>query len=564
MLFPALLGLALQSVPPAEEPARPKRDRAQALAKLMAVEDELMRSLYVARPWLAPVGDEADRSPELGAILQIDMDAWELELRRLESVIAVIDKTNLPPPRVHDARWMATWVRQERLRVASRPELNDSLSYAESLWLTIEAAARPAVSGVIPPSRIRNLGARLERVPEVWDTARRSLKHPSRPEALRAADFADRLARFIRENLRELAQRLPADEIDPYIEACDEAIEHTTDIADWWRERAISNPRDPRYISLTRWKQLVEQYTGWDVDVDELHLFLLQEISERRARVGKHAHALDVDDSVMTPTRIETGIVELATELARRARERGLVPPVGPDLEVRAVLASDAAREIARWEQPSFGRFRLATALPRPDWRAEMRLTRRAELAPAARPSLAARYGPVGELLLMWTALSSSSTTRVRLQNPQRRRAMGLYAVDWTLRTGLIEPRDERARAMFDRALLLEAARLLASLEMHAGLDEFEISVEHFAAHTGLDRRTAEQEVVQTGMDPLHGTAFLMYLDTLDLERSFREDGLDVAPAVRATIQVLLSHPSSPVRDLERPSVAAPEVGEGG
>ena len=548
LLTLALVALPYQSTP--ERPGRKPREQSEELQRLVAFEDQLSAALFTTRPWLAPVGDEADLAPELGRIIPVEHDAWVNELRYLESTIDSIDEGNLPGARGRDARWLASWVRQERILMSTlKPALNNPWFYVENVRLSLAAAARPAASGIVTTVRIRNLAERLKRVSGVWSEAEARLEDLSRPVCRRASDRAAELMRTIREDYAPLGENLAESERQGFEDVCKEAYRSTEQLRDWLHERAIVTAPLPRYLKAKHWKLLVEYATGWQIDLDDLRLMLLMEISDRRAAVGKHAHTVEVPDAALFPGRIETKTAEFANELAGRARDKDLAIAPLPEFEVRARVSHGKTLDLPYWERPNLDRWRLVVTLPSPVATEAQSLTRRDRLSAAARPSLAARYGPLGEALLMRTALSSGSKSRIQMPNLMRRRAFGLYALDWTLRTGVFATRDERTRALFERELLVEAARLLAAVEMYQGETDLEIAIANFAAHTGVDRETAAWEVHQTALDPLHGCAFLIYLDTLEQERAFAEE-FDATEAVRETLRLLLSHTSAPLREL--------------
>ena len=546
----ALLALPLQLTP--KRPPRQPRDQAEELQRLVEFEDELSAALFTTRPWLAPVGDSVDRAPELGRIVPVEHDAWVNELRFLETSITAIDEGNLPVSRGRDARWLAAWVREERILMGTlKPALHDPWFYVESVRLSLAAAARPAASGIVTAVRIRNLGERLKRVPETWAEAQKRLEDLSQPVCQRAADRAAELARTISEVYAPFAEHLPESDGTDFAQACEDALQSTRELRTWLLERVGVTATLPRYLKLEHWQVLVGYATGWEIDVDDLYLMLLREISDRRAAVGKHAHAIEVPDAALFPGRIETKVVEYADELVTRAREHNLIVAPLPVFEVHASVSHGRTLDLPFWEQPNLDRWRLVVTLPSPIADEAQSSTRRDRLSAAARPALAARYGPLGEALLMRTALSSGSKSSAQVPNLPRRTAFGLYTLDWTLRTGVFETRNERVQALFERELLIEAARLLAAIEMYRGEDELQIAIDHFVAYTGVDRATAAWEVHQTAVDPLYGCAFLIYLDTLEVERSFAEEH-DLDEAVRQTIRLLLSHTSTPVRDLTR------------
>lgn len=561
-MFPtALLILALQSTPdPASPPPEPPGDEPEIALpdpksdaeQLLDLEDELTRALFVTRPWLAAVGDEVDRAPELGRIGRSALEEWSNELHRLELRARAIDEYALPPDRGLDVRWLESWIRLERLLLATtKPARQNPLHYVEGVERSLAAAARPAPSGVVTAMRVRNLAARLERVPATWDEARQQLERLSQPVCRRAAAHAERVVRRIAERYRPLADRLAEPEREGYRATCDEVIARTRELIAWLEERAVSTADEPRYLPTRTWKQLVAYATGEEPGTDELHLQLLREISDRRARVGKHATPVAIVDEALEPTRITTRIEALAVELSERARAADLIPPGRPGFRVRARAAEGATLDPPVCAPASLGVWELDLVLPGPEWGAGPTRTRRNRLSPAGRPALALRFGPLGETLAAWAALASSTKTRAQFENPLRRTAFGLYATDWALRRDGLLSTDERVRALVERELLLEAARLLAALELHGGLNELEIAIDHFVAHTGVDRETAEWEVVQTAIDPLHGAAFLLYLATVELEGALAEE-VGEAAAVRATIDRLLSHTAAPVRALAR------------
>ena len=140
--------------------------------------------------------------------------------------------------------------------------------------------------------------------------------------------------------------------------------------------------------------------------------------------------------------------------------------------------------------------------------------------------ALGVRYGLAGEALIEKTRRASSEALPVLLENRAVREGFGLFAQDWLARAAWIENplrEDEDLVREFEFQRGVEAARLLATLEVHAeGLTLEEVAL-GFRRRTGLDPETAQAEARAAQRDPLHGIGYLGLLELRALEERMAE-----------------------------------------
>jgi hypothetical protein len=101
----------------------------------------------------------------------------------------------------------------------------------------------------------------------------------------------------------------------------------------------------------------------------------------------------------------------------------------------------------------------------------------------------------------------------------------------------------------------LEAARLVAAIELHAEGLALEEVAQGFERRTGVDRETARAEARAAERDPLHGLAYLGLIELAALE-----EHLTQLPggSAKLGLQLALRHPDLRPSDLARLAVRRP------
>jgi len=182
-------------------------------------------------------------------------------------------------------------------------------------------------------------------------------------------------------------------------------------------------------------------------------------------------------------------------------------------------------------------------------WSPEATARRQAELGPEALRAHALAVGLPGALWEVWARRNQRTAQRV-FWNPVQRGGFALYAADWVTRpvvAGNALAGDEALAAEVRRDRLLEAARLWAAIELHAGGATVDEAARAFVDFAGLDPVSAAYEARLALLDPLRGGGYLGYLELLDAERVLRER-FSERLAIWWVGRLLNHSPSAPIR----------------
>jgi hypothetical protein len=182
-----------------------------------------------------------------------------------------------------------------------------------------------------------------------------------------------------------------------------------------------------------------------------------------------------------------------------------------PVLETHALVPARSSRDEER----------LELLLPSITWSADRRADRLSMLFPRPLAALGLRHGMVGEALYSISARTDPRPFASTVVRPALRQGFGLFALDWIPR---LQHEDspfmadaELARAI-DLQQALEAARLLASLELHAEGLSVEEALVAFLRRTEVDPDQARAEVLTALLDPTHGLGALVRHELRELE----------------------------------------------
>jgi len=119
-----------------------------------------------------------------------------------------------------------------------------------------------------------------------------------------------------------------------------------------------------------------------------------------------------------------------------------------------------------------------------------------------------------------------------RILNRATLEGWGLYVLDWLPRMTWIEnpyAKDREFRSAAAYSLTVEAARLLACIELHHEHIPTQEAADSFARRTGFDPESALLEVHRALHDPLHGIGYLGYLE---LKRNEQQLAATSAPEI--------------------------------
>lgn len=541
----------------AQEPAgrpEPPHSREHNKRLLAALEERLVEGLYEHRPWLATERGDPRYDHLLGSRDGAAIGRWSRLLEASEVAIETIDRGVLHPSRQLDLDWLRAWVRQERILLAERvPQRRDPLFYSEAVERGLSSLLARR-SGADDRRRRDALRDRLAQVPGLWASARASLDRCAEPWTRTAAVRIQIIQELLREGIREWARgAIVEDSEREALAAVLREARIATDVQlAWTLEELPGGTIHPHHLSAERWELLLREATGRPWSTPTLKLMLLRELGERTALIGPHFRPQPGPPSERSPRAIEARVVELSRSTARSALARSIFGPSQPSFEVSALAPGLAWRELACLKRIDIATWRLEIVLAGSRSAEEVRRTREGQLGAAAQAALALRWGPAGELSACRAAAASTSLTDVHFANPVRLEGFGLYATDWAAELQLVDRGDRLLMAELERARLVEAARLLATLQLHGEGESLEEVAARFQVYTGFDPTTSAHEVLACSRDPRRGAGFLAYLSMLDLERELRGEEGARGAAIRKALKVLLANPSARTPDLAR------------
>ena len=129
---------------------------------------------------------------------------------------------------------------------------------------------------------------------------------------------------------------------------------------------------------------------------------------------------------------------------------------------------------------------------------------------------------------------------------------------DYTRRLIHAVPNDALDNIRRRQADRLEAARLLAALEVHAERRSLDEAISAFQRRTGFDRMTADHEVRGILHDPLRGCSYLGYLRFVQLDERLRAElEIDRNESLELISRQLIELPFAPTAVLEEGILSA-------
>jgi len=282
-----------------------------------------------------------------------------------------------------------------------------------------------------------------------------------------------------------------------------------------------------RVPSLNRveWQRLATLRTGTAWTASAIKALCLRELArlDLGARLER-AQGPSVDGGV-DPLALAWSASARALHLGQEARL--LTTQLGPEaLRFELETSSRSAAGIARLSVDDGDSSRVFLAGPNGSWPPERTIVRNRSLQGSA-TALGVRYGLAGEALFALQSRTSKKSVAVLLDNRLLREGLGLYALDWTVRAphavahvAIENPfqGDEALALEFELQKGLEAARLVAAIELHAEGLSLEDAASGFERRTGVDRETARAEVLAAERDPLHGLGYLGLIELQALE----------------------------------------------
>lgn len=453
------------------------------------------------------------------------------------------------PEVVARVRALRDWVEAELLLLDSRtPSTSDPSGYVQRAFRALRTARE--VGWMASERRTDELEGLLRELPAYFEDARLSLIDPP-------AQWID-LALLELDDLQELVlgieALLPAKPAARTPKARQAAVAEPDprgaleSFRSWLLElRPSAADRAPGPIAA-EWQRLASLRSGTAWTANELKARCLRELA--RLDLGARAQRARKPDENTDVAALAWSASSSALELGREARL--LDTKLAPEAVVFELEASSRTKTgSARLCVDDGDSSRVFLAEPHGSWTPERMITRDQRLKSAA-AALGVRYGLAGEALFGLQSRAADEATAVLLDNRLLREGLGLYALDWTRRLTRRENPfrgNEDLAFEFEFQLGLEAARLVAALELHAeglGLEEV---AEGFERRTGVDRDTARAEALAAERDPLHGLGYLGLIELRALEERLGQL-TEGRPGSRLCLELAARHPDLRPSDL--------------
>lgn len=562
-----LIALPLWGVPGAQEPAAreagaqdaPSPQDAAAMAKWARLTSFLV-SAYTAR--------HPDRALELawpeaqtlvlGKHGSSATLVWREALRDGLTRLSSFDSRSLARADLARLKALGDWLEAELLLLDSlSPSTTSPSSYVLRALRTLRAADEALW---VPPEERRKLVASmLGELPDYFRDARISLVAPS-PLAidLGLEDLAD---------LNQIVRRLEAENLPKSAPAGSSPPARSgkktspptpppphaalDGFQRWLLElRPSAGGLSPR-LDAGEWQRLVDLSSGRPWEPGEVKVRCLRELARldlpSLPEPGRSRKKAPATEGLVSRTWTAS---EYVLDLGKRA---GLLD---------ATLAADSLQfaleeslrtdtrsvELRSGLQALCGHLELSHSA----WSPTRAVYRNRAIMGAQQTALGVRHGLVGEALIERSRRGTPDTLQLLLDNRLVLEGFGLFAQDWVMRVDWVD-NTLRSDEELTRALAwqrgVEAARLVAALELHAeGLSLDEAS-QAFQRRTGADPETAMAESLAAQRDPLHGIGFLGLLEFEALERRMVEA---TAPrrGLKLAVQLPQRHPELRPADL--------------
>ncbi len=546
-MIPALLLACLFLVPRAGARQEPElQDVRQPV--LSAVAREFAEILVARRPWLARErGWPEQVSPALGRYGAAERGWWINRLERLRSKLDAVALEELTPQRRADHSALVAQIDVELILASARaPERWDASSYVlrvERMLFTLQRS-----EDLSEDERWHEIGRVLAELPVFWANARHSLVTPLRAWNERAVGRLNTLERYLRTDLFAAWESAGREDQAALLE---EAARATLGFRGWLMDSPASLGGTMTIVGGEPWKELVHAASGFQGPLVEIKKRLLRELLafEREHGAGDEERPrgqAELESSVLSErVRFASGAaVRLAADarLVDPTAAVQLVPTFGwqPVCGRDSILLPGASKGLVLLLGPlsgAGGAGRLTSAVT----------------TKAAQTCLAVRRGFPGEALLHVRGLQAEGTLRRYLWNRSVHEGWGLFVLAWTMRPDRTESpfagQEDLAREAA-RMRRLEAARLLAALEVHAEGLSLPEAAEAFRRRSGSDLESAQREVRCAQRDPLLGIGYLGYLELSALAGERERE------SKRPVMAPVLSNPHARPLDLRRELLA--------
>ena len=528
-----------------------------AVQRMRAVESRLGDGQFLRRPWLAAeMGLDCGRLG-LGQFGSDGASWWKSLLRGADADLAAIRTERLTPSQRVRYEGLRAWIRKELLLATAMPrEPFDPVLYVDTAERSLRVQAE-CVS-VDPVRRALEATQILKELPKLWRAAKVGLVAPSSDWRVEASQRIHDLSIYIEIDLPKAFQEIAW---DPEAERLfdryrTEALLATDDFLRFLEAFRARTNAPPQKFGSTNWAQLMAAAAGDGYTTVSLKARLLEDL----ASLDRAIRELDVDDPLPGVEADPAVLAELVREASRAgmrlARDASLLEPVAaadllhPRWREGCTLPGPVARVLSRGD----GGYYLDIEAFGEVWAQPLVQTRDRLLTPGGLRALAVRYGFPGEAYFIATQYQGRSPRRAPLLSRCRLEGWGLYAVDWTARARVAEnplQRDTAFVAAARRMLLVEAARLLAAIELHVDDLTLDEAASRFRRRTGFDAKSAQCEAQAAQHDPQYGIGYLGLLEYRETELALLSGG-SPEQALKGCLSIGMLQPEARLSDLRR------------
>lgn len=488
---------------------------------------------------------------------------WREALTDAHSELELLGTIGLPPLARAQLGALADWLAAELLLLDGlMPSTSDPAGYVQRAFRTLQAASEARWLPL--EQRQAELALLLQELPAYFRDARISLVDPAQQWIdLALLDLDD-----LQELLGEIEASLPAKPAPKVPRNKNASPAQQLDSRSalesfraWLLELRPSAGCRPPCLDANEWQRLVRLRSGTTKTTSEIKAQCLRELARLdlavRMERSRSRGASESGDLAQQAWTASTRALRLGQEA------RLLRPRIEPQDVEFALETSPRMRPELAWLRPG-GKDSMRVILARPhgSWPPERMITRNRSLE-NGQAALGVRYGLAGEALAALQSGKYRGALAMLLDNRLMQEGLGLFALDWAARVDWIEnpfrpagqmPEEPMLEFQFQRGL--EAARLVAALELHAEGHSLEEAAQGFQRRTGVDQDTARVEALAAQRDPLHG---LGYLGLIELRRF--EDELSRLTGPRKGLRLSLLF-ASRYPDL-RPADMVTAVGQG-
>ncbi|MAB79350.1 MAG: hypothetical protein CMJ89_08350 [Planctomycetes bacterium] len=519
-----------------------------ATRRLTLLANELLPAFFSRYPWLAY--ERRFTQPDPVAFARYGTGgylAWRNQLSRLR-----VELNAISPHELDEAGWTAfgassAWILTQELLVNSRSlERWDATSYVTRVEKMLFSLRE---SDYVPiRTRLMRTILLLEGLPAYWEGARTSLVSPARVWKNEAVARLVDLGVSIEAELPRSFSKLHLDrrETKRFEVALNKALESTDKFRSWLLDKRAPRGDEAGIMGAANWEGLMQTVSGSEITAGRLKTLLLRDIAGLNRRWGKNWEQKTPGRAPLAPQHLVKAI-RTSSQLAASLAERAGLFSTSEDSNLSIRIKGDRStpRQFAQlWPDKQIG-YALHLEIGSPLWSPDIMSTRATQLNQRALAVLGIRYGWTGESKLRGAASRAQNPIARFLWNRSVFEGWGLYALDWITRIDWVENpfvEDTRLEIEIARAWMLEATRLLASIEIHVEGLSVPAAAAALRRRSSFDPETALLEARMAHHDPLRGIGYLGLLEMRLLEEEIGRE-ITGREALQETLATILANP---------------------